>query len=148
MKYMIAALAIAAAVMPVHAANENDNGRPCSVATLKGKYGLLASGVRPAPGGKESFVTVGVRTYDGNGGFHTVSDDHGSVVQSSFGITATGTYTVNTNCSGKTEITIATPGGPVKLESSFVVVDNGKQVKEASMSPPPAIATAVLTRIE
>jgi hypothetical protein len=103
---------------------------------------------RPAPRGTESFVTVGVRTYDGNGGFHTVSDDHGSVVQSSSGIEATGSYTVNANCSGKTEITIATPGGPVTLESSFVIVDSGKQVKEASMSPPAAIATAVLTRIE
>ena len=32
--------------------------------------------------------------------------------------------------------------------NAATLVDNGKQMKEASMSPPEAIATAVLTRIE
>jgi len=138
-------LALTCLMLPLKA----DDGGRCSAATLQGNYGLAASGTRgaAAPGGLENFILVGVRTYDGHGGFTTISDDHGTASGPTTGITAVGTYTVHGNCSGTATITIATPFGPLVLVSSFVIVDSGKTVKEASMQPSLGLATAVLTRM-
>jgi len=38
-------------------------------------------------------------------------------------------------------------GAPFPVETSFVIVDNGKEVKEAVMSPQPNLVTSVLHRI-
>ena len=144
---MALGLALTCFMLPLRAAD--DTAGRCSTATLKGDYGLAASGTRAAPtaDGQEVFILTGVRTYDGNGSFTTISDDHGSALGPRAGITATGTYTVKPNCSGVATITITTPIGKIELVSSFIIVNKGKTVKEANMDASVGLATAILTKM-
>lgn len=114
----------------------------CSNETLKGAYGVLISGTRPAP-----FVPVGrpgyvgqieqiygtvVQVYDGKGNFTQVDNIKGSVS----GITADrpgkGTYTVNPDCSF-TGLVIPAPG--VEILNKGVIVDGGKEFRGNTMTP-------------
>ena len=132
------------------AAHADSGGRVCSNVTLRGAYGLKVSGVRAVPpflgGGTEMFIGTAVRTYDGNGGFSESGGSfHGQVV----GVLpdpggVTGTYTVNPDCSGRSTVVI--PGVPFPIEHSFVIVDAGKAVKEAVMSPVGNIVSVELNR--
>jgi hypothetical protein len=127
-------------------------GRECSDHTLKGDFGLMASGVRRVPFGPhagqvEMIVGTAMRTYDGSGGFTEVGGDlHGQLS----GVTPdpgqiTGTYTVNPDCTGTSILSIPNPAVP-PIISTFVIVDNGKQVKEAVMQPTPNVVTVLLDR--
>jgi len=118
-----------------------DDGRSCSHTTLKGDYGLVATGTRGTPSGAiETFVTIALVTYDGNGTFTSIGTSHGSLtgVRSS---TASGTYQVNADCTG-TETTNLTGAPP--LVDNFVIVDKGREVRTAVTSPANTIATANL----
>jgi hypothetical protein len=122
--------------------------RECSNATLRGDYGRLSSGIRPAPANPaltESFVGTGLRTYDGQGGFTEVSSSHGQISPPNRDTPGTGTYEVNADCSGTSMVFI--PGAPFPIETSFVIVDHGDEVKHAVMSPQPQIVTAVERRV-
>lgn len=69
-------------------------GPPCSVATLKGGYGLSGSGFI----GDTPFAVEGRSVYDGRGSF-TAAETHslgGTITTPS----VTGTYTVNADCTG------------------------------------------------
>src|SRR4051812_20315224 len=80
-------LALTCLVLPLRAAEDDEGRRKCSNASVKGDYGLVASGLRAIspgvpgipPGTTEMFVLTGLRTYDGNGAFTTVSNDHGQI---------------------------------------------------------------------
>jgi hypothetical protein len=81
--------------------------RECSDATLRGDYGRLSSGIRPAPVNPaltESFVGTGLRTYDGQGGFTEISSSHGQISPPNRNTPGTGTYEVNADCTGSTGI--------------------------------------------
>jgi hypothetical protein len=120
-------------------------GRVCSNATLRGDYGRVGSGLNAiSPGQTESFVATGLRTYDGEGGFTDISSFHGQVTGTTRNIRATGTYEVNADCTGTTMLFL--PGVPFPIETSFVIVDNRREVKHAVMSPQPQLATAVERR--
>jgi hypothetical protein len=56
-----------------------------------------------------------------------------------------GSYEVNADCTGTA--TMFLPGVPVPIVSSFVIVDQGREVDEAVMSPPPSLVTAVQRRV-
>jgi hypothetical protein len=125
-----------------------EHGRECSNATLRGDYGRLSSGIRPAPANPaltESFVGTGLRTYDGQGAFTEVSSSHGQISPPNRNTPGTGTYEVNADCTGTSMIFI--PGAPFPIETSFVVVDHGDEVKHAVMSPQPQIVTSVERRV-
>jgi hypothetical protein len=131
-------------------AQNEDAGRPCTNGTLRGTYGYLLTGVRAVPPpfgvGTEMIISTGVRRYDGNGGF---SDSSGGLHGQVTGISpdlggVTGTYTVHPDCSGTSSI--SAPWLPFPIEQTFVIVDNGKQVKEAVMSPLPNVVSVVLDR--
>lgn len=132
------------------AAQEDGSGRRCSAATLRGSYGFLLSGVRAVPsalgGGTEAVIATGVRHYDGNGGFKDAGSGlHGQIT----GLTpdlggVTGTYVVNADCTGTSRVFI--PGLPFAIEHTLVIVDNGRQVKEAVMFPVPNVVSVVLDR--
>lgn len=50
--------------------NERDRDRACSNATLRGPYGIIVSGIRPAgPMVTEMFAGIALRTYDGRRAF-------------------------------------------------------------------------------
>jgi hypothetical protein len=71
---LAAGVAVALEITMPHRVAAQDGqgqGRVCSNATLRGDYGRLSSGIRPAPANPavtESFVATALRTYDGNGG--------------------------------------------------------------------------------
>jgi hypothetical protein len=56
-----------------------------------------------------------------------------------------GTYEVRADCSGTA--TLVLTGVPFPIVSSFVIVDGGEEVKEAVMSPPPAVVSGVQRRV-
>jgi hypothetical protein len=125
------------------------DGRPCSEATLRGSFGFTVSGTRgTGPTTTEQFVGVGVRTYDGSGRFTDVASLHGQVLPVVRGIGTNGfregIYVVNPDCTGTSTLYPPAPFPPI--ESDFVIVNNGKTVREAVMLPQPNIVTAILER--
>jgi len=128
------------------AVSANDDAhRGCSNRTLRGDYGILVSGVRAlGPTVTETFIGTAIRTYDGRGNFEQIDNSHGTVTGAVTNSPGVGTYTVNANCSGTS--TLFLPGAP-PIETSFVIVDHGDEVKDIVMSPAPNLVTAVLTRV-
>jgi hypothetical protein len=129
------------------AANNDAPGRGCGNRTLRGDYGILISGVAPeGPSGKlEMTVGTAVRTYDGHGGFTQIDSVHGQISGAVVDRQGSGTYEVHADCSGTA--TLFATGVPFPIVASFVIVDGGEEVKEAVMSPPPAVVSAVQRRI-
>jgi hypothetical protein len=129
------------------AAAADAHGRACSNRTLRGDYGILITGVAPAgPSGQtELVVATALRTYDGHGNFTQVDNVHGQISGTVVDRPGFGTYEVTADCSGTT--TLFFTGVPFPITTSFVIVDGGEEVKEAVMSPPPALVTAVQRRV-
>jgi hypothetical protein len=136
---------------PVRAQDE-PGLKNCRIRTLRGSYGLLASGSRVIPFGPdagkvEPVVGTGLRFYDGYGGFtERAADLHGQLT----GVTPDpggifGTYVVYDDCTGVS--TRWVPGLPFPIISNFVIVDTGKSVKEAVMQPAPNVITVLLDRM-
>jgi len=127
-----------------------DGGQKCSNATLKGDYGLHATGIRPAlpPAGMgqpEMHATIAIRTYDGRGNFTGIGVlTNGQVSGVSAGRPTSGTYQVNDDCSGT--VTINIPGVPAAIKSAFVIVNKGAEIKETPMTPG-EIGIAILQRM-
>jgi hypothetical protein len=127
-------------------ANEDGRGRVCSNRTLRGDYGILVSGIAPTgPTQTEQFVGTALRTYDGRGNFTHIANTHGQISGTVVDSQQSGTYEVNADCTGTATLFI--PGVPFPIVSSFVVVDQGRVVDEAVMSPPPNLVTAVQRRV-
>ncbi len=100
----------------------------CSV-TLSGGYGYAWHGFFPShPGlpvtGWVPFATSGIRTYAGDGSLSgsQTSNLAGSVFPEAY----TGTYTVNSDCTGSA--TLYFPRGEIVTEN-FTIVDGGKEIE-------------------
>src|SRR5262245_25808932 len=106
---------------------EASRSRVCNFATLRGKNGVLVSGVRAiGPTATKSFVAVGVRTFDGNGAFTDVASFHGAVVPPVRGGHVAGTYHVNPDCTGKSSVQ---PPAPFPtIDSDFVILVRGRTI--------------------
>lgn len=148
---LVAGVACALALSTSHraTAQAEGDGRPCSEATLRGQYGFTVSGIRGVgPTTTEQFVGVGLRTYDGNGRLTDIGSLHGQVVPAVRRIGGnqfvSGIYTVNPDCTGTSTVYPPAPFPPI--ESDFVIVNNGKTVREAVMLPQSNIVTAILER--
>jgi hypothetical protein len=120
----VAALAMATAP----AARADDKG--CSDATLKGTWVHTASGFETAAAPIPSplvgpLVGVGTDAFDGKGGLTTSAtlSINGNIVP----VTATGTYTVNPDCTG----TYNLPGTTL----FFVIGDNGNEIQALCVDP-------------
>ena len=125
------------------AAQDRGDGPACSVRTLRGSYGLVGNGVRGlGPAASESFVTVSMVTYDGDGTFTADGVSHGELTGVREG-PVSGTYYVNPDCTGGETTFI--PGVP-PLEDRFVIVDNGREVRTVVVSPTTTIGTANLRK--
>ncbi len=129
------------------AANDDTSGRACNNRTLRGDYGILISGIAPeGPSGKlEMTVATALRTYDGHGNFTQVDNVHGQLSGAVTDRQGFGTYEVAANCSGTARLFLT--GVPFPIDSTFVIVGGGEEVKEAVMSPPPAVVSAVQRRV-
>lgn len=139
----IFAIALAPSAPSMLAAQNDGHRQVCSTHMLRGDYGLLGTGVRGlGPGVTESFTTVSMVTYDGEGRFTAEGVSHGQTTGVRVG-PATGTYFVNADCTGGQTIFI--PGVP-PVEDKFVVVDNGWEIRTVVVSPLTTIATANLRK--
>jgi hypothetical protein len=141
-------IATLALTIPRPAAADNDaRDRTCSARTLRGDYGILISGIAPeGPSGTlEMTVGTALRTYDGHGTFTQIDNVHGQISGAVRDRAGSGTYQVNADCSGTAMLFLT--GIPFPIVASFVIVDGGDEVKEAVMSPPPAVVSGVQRRV-
>ena len=104
--------------------------RGCSNQTLSGDYGFASQGVLlnvPGVPNGIPFRSVGLAHFDGKGSLtwveHTVV---GGVPLNTGWIAATGTYSVNRDCTGTA--VVFTPNSPAPLNLAFVVVRQGNEV--------------------
>jgi len=126
-------------------AQEFMHGKACSDATLRGEYAVVVSGVRAVgPNATEPFVAVGIRLFDGHGGFTDTASFHGAVLPAIRGGHVDGTYHVNADCTGTSNFQ---PPAPFPtIESDFVIADDGRAIDEIVMSPQPNVVTAAYRR--
>ena len=94
----------------------------CSQATLNGTYVTSGSGTLSAGStGSASMASVGKVTYDGRGnGQAKYTQSAGGVTQRG---TGTGTYTVNSDCTGSKNF-----GGAGGVDYDFVVTADGREI--------------------
>jgi hypothetical protein len=121
-----AVLALGLGIAPMAKAES----KGCSNATLKGTYAHRASGFETAPPALAGpIVGVGTDTFDGNGGVTSVAtlSVNGNIIP----LTATGTYNVNSDCTGT--YTIQGGGGITRLV--FVIIDNGSDIQAICIDP-------------
>ena len=128
--------------------DNSHSGRPrgCSVATLRGAYGIQAQGTRPAaPGGPtESVIGVVLRIYDGAGQFTQVDNIKGSITGITPDRPGFGTYEVNEDC---TAVARFQPGPGISLEERMVIVAGGDEVLSIVSSPAPVMMSGRQTRV-
>jgi hypothetical protein len=101
----------------------------CSDRTLDGDYGFTIEGLLAIPGPGIQVRGVALQHYDGHGNLtnldHVVID---GVPQSVGWRPASGTYSVNSDCTGTATINFPSPNPPLDL--FFVVVKNGKEIRQ------------------
>ena len=104
----------------------------CHEGTITGKYSFSITGLRPAasaPGQLEQVIAVGVRDFDGMGGYTQVMTEKGSLTAAAVvDAPGSGTYTVNRDCTG----TFTSAAG---FQSRFVIQDNGKEIRWIVVTP-------------
>ena len=126
--------------------DERGRGKSCSEATVSGDYGIQIQGTRPAPGGlTEAVIGIVHRTYDGQGNFTQVSNLKGSITGPKPDSQSVGTYEVNPDCTG---VIRAEPLPGVVIEERMVIVDNGREIRAAVMTPTAVVITSVHQRID
>ena len=119
--------AVFAALLPAAYAQSG-----CSVATLNGSYGWTYSGFSAKGTHGTTMFPVdaaGTATFDGAGNF-SVTFALSFDGTSSLGNSATGTYTVNSDCTG---VLTSTSGGTDNF--AFVIVSGGADVLATDISP-------------
>jgi hypothetical protein len=124
-----------------HAQDDENVTTGCTLATIKGNYGLLSSlGATP-----EGFdATIGILQLDGKGKADFAGS--GSNEKEVVPITGSGTYTLHSNCAGTVtlEQKLGTTTGTFKY--GIVVVSGGNQI-DVMIETPPFVATFVANKI-
>jgi hypothetical protein len=140
--------AACALLVVASAARASDqDSKSCTNRTLQGDYGYAAEGVligTPGLPPEAQFRSIGMIHFDGRGHLtwveHTVVD--GTLLLPD-GARATGTYTVNSDCTGTTVVN--TPNSPVPLNQHIVIVKRGREVHTLLDS---SAITSVLNKVE
>ena len=122
-------------LMAVGSGYAQSDSPACTDKLIKGNYGFTIEGAKlggPGPIGPQ--VGVAMTQYDGEGGFTQIdSVTINGVEVSDFTHTpATGTYTVNANCTGTFTINF-TDGRPTVI-ANFVVVESGSEIDAVVVS--------------
>lgn len=119
----------------------------CNNNTIKGTYGYAVSGTVPTGEPANPFgpgVSVGIRHFDGEGNFTQVDTSKTTTV-SAPDVEASGTYTVNPDCTGV--MILNRPGAPAPAMLRMVVVNKGKTIYWLVLSPPTVVVLGTATRI-
>ena len=119
----------------------------CSNRTVQGNFGFAADGVLigvPGLPAEAKFRSVGITHFDGKGNLGWLENTvvNGIPLNANW-TAASGTYTVNPNCTGTAVVN--TPNSPVPLNLAFVVVKLGTEIH--SVENANAIAT-VFNRVD
>jgi len=142
---LIAAIALPALTAAAWAGGTNDYG--CSNATLNGEYAYGVTAYTPPglPNGPPE-VVAGIKIFDGRGNVTQngyFGDWLRTTGQTDFATGETGTYTVNSDCTGSMVINQNVSGVPAGtssgvLEIRFVISDGGRHIHEvvARYTPP------------
>jgi|ERR1035441_4603111 hypothetical protein len=107
----------------------------CNNKLIAGNYGFTVQGNKlGGQGPTGSQVGVAMAEFDGKGGFTQIDTVtiSGEVVADFTHTPATGTYTVNSNCTGT--FTINFTDGRPPVVANFVVVDNGLEIDTVVIS--------------
>jgi hypothetical protein len=119
-RILAAAIALPGLSSAAWAGGSNDFG--CSNATLKGAYAFSVLNIAtPAGPG----VVVGLGTFDGKGGY-TQTDYPSDSGLTAFRTGQTGSYMVNSDCTGFGETNLGAAVGVV--ESAFVISNRGRVI--------------------
>ena len=122
---MVFALALALSLAPSAKAESDE----CSVSTLKGSFGIATSGSIVAFGPVGLIAEVGVIKFDGAGGVSqtTTLSSNGTILTNRS--TISGSYEVNSDCTGDLSLVLPVPSGTITSTSHFVIVDHGKEIR-------------------
>ena len=107
----------------------------CSLETLKGDYGFTITGIRPTGPNTPQVAVVGtaLTTFYGDGTLE--QHDNLNVNSPSVPLNpdrpGTGSYTLDADCHGTMTLT----AGGMTLALSIVVVDHGREIRTAVMTP-------------
>jgi hypothetical protein len=132
LRIFAAVLALAAGICVTNAAAFGDNDDACSVASLKGSYGIQSTGSIVALGPIGPIAEAGTITFDGAGGvlqITTVSIGGLGGQINANRTSLSGSYTVNADCTGDLAVILPVPGGTTTSTSHFVIVDHGKEIR-------------------
>jgi hypothetical protein len=136
---MAAAFTLALAIAPTVQASD----KGCSNNILRGTYSQTGSGVITAPPDQAGpFANVGTLFFDGTGGLTgaLVVSSNGSSSQA----TETGTYTVNSDCTGTYTVQIAPFG--ITSQAFFAIDTNGDEL-EIIVTDPGSVITCVAKKL-
>ena len=121
------------------------DGQACSNATLNGLYAFGVTAYTPPgqPNGPPK-VTAGIKDFDGKGNFTQrdyTGDNLRTMGQTDFSTGETGTYTVNSNCTGSAVLNLNVPGSPPGtgvIKIMFVISNGGRHIHEvvSEFTPP------------
>lgn len=121
----VTAAVTALAVSLAPTALADDKG--CSNASLRGTFAYTSTGsIATPPAIAGPFVEVGTQTFDGRDGTTAaaMSSQNGNISP----LTVTGTYTVNSDCTGTMTLQVTFPGVPTfPVDVYFVVDDSGDE---------------------
>jgi hypothetical protein len=127
-KLIIVVFSLVLALVLVPAASADDE-EGCSIATLRGNYGIQSTGSIVAAGPIGLVAEAGIIKFDGQGGASqtTTVSLNGTILHNRASLS--GDYRVHPDCTG--DLTLVLPGatGPIMSTSDFVIVDHGKEVR-------------------
>lgn len=128
-------VALALRISPTAQADDN----VCSDATLKGAFAFTSTGFITAPPPLAGpFAIVGSQTFDGNGAFEAAAtvSQNGNIIP----VTMTGTYNVESDCTGTFTAQISPVG--ITTHLFFVIDHNGKEF-QAIQTDPGVVVTGI-----
>jgi hypothetical protein len=118
------------------------DGLRCSKATLRGTYAHTGTGVITAPPELAGpLANVGTETFDGRGGL--TSSGFVSLNGNIVAVTETGTYTVNSDCTGTYTVQISPLG---ITTSAFFVIDDSANGLQVISTDPGVVITGIARR--
>jgi hypothetical protein len=127
--FQYSALLIAAVFLTAGAVSAQATPWQCNNQLVNGVYGFTLQGAKlggPGPVGPQ--VGVALTDFDGKGGLTQIDTVtiNGIVVADFTHAAATGTYTINPDCTGTFSITFTDGRPPITV--ALVVVDNGNEI--------------------
>ena len=117
------------ALTPTAHADDEGIQFTCSLSALHGPYGITTTGWIVGFGPIGPVAEAGVISFDGAGGVSqtTTLSLNGIIVPNRSSLS--GTYLVNSDCTGNISLVLPGPAGPIPSTLHFVIVDHGHELR-------------------